>query len=72
MLQVDLFFYREPEEAKEQEPEEISAQPEYADYSATAGGDWSTAQIPESQWAPEIVGAIPPVASGWTGGDAVG
>ncbi|KAG8387175.1 hypothetical protein BUALT_Bualt03G0226000 [Buddleja alternifolia] len=67
-VMVDLFFYREPEESKEQEEEEVPALPEYADYSSAAiGADWSSsAQIPDAQWAPDIPGAIPPVASGWT------
>ena len=64
-LQVDLFFYREPEEAKEEEQEEAPAL-DYADYGAAAiGGDWSTAQIPEAQWAPDLAGAAAPVADGW-------
>lgn len=66
--QVDLFFYREPEEAKEPEEEETPALPDYADYSAaTVVGDWSSSQIPDAQWAPEMTGTLPPVASGWTG-----
>lgn len=66
--QVDLFFYREPEEAKEQEEEEVPALPDYGDYTAgpLTGADWSSGQIPEAQWAPEIASAIPPAASGWT------
>lgn len=67
LWQVDLFFYRDPEETKEEEPEEVPALPDYADYTAAAGGgDWSSAQIPDSQWVPEIAGAVPPVAGGWT------
>lgn len=68
-VQVDLFFYREPEEAKEQEEEEVIAAPDYGatDYSATALGlqaDQWTTQIPDGQWGAEIVAppAIPAVA----------
>lgn len=64
--QVDLFFYREPEEAKEEEQDEVAALPDYSDYTAAAGADWSSAQIPDAQWAPDVAGAIAPVASGWT------
>ncbi|PIN08907.1 40S ribosomal protein SA (P40)/Laminin receptor 1 [Handroanthus impetiginosus] len=71
-IMVDLFFYRDPEEAKEQQEEEVPALPDYADYSAPGiGADWSSGQIPESQWTPDIAGAIPPVAGGWTA-DAAG
>ncbi|KAL1565273.1 40S ribosomal protein SA-like [Salvia divinorum] len=69
-IMVDLFFYREPEEAKEEEQEEVAALPDYADYSAAAGADWSSAQIPDAQWAPDVAGAVDPVASGWTAADA--
>ncbi|KAL8482211.1 hypothetical protein ACS0TY_027807 [Phlomoides rotata] len=66
-IMVDLFFYREPEESKEQEEEDLPALPDYAvDYASGAGADWSTAQIPEGQWAPDLAGPIPAVASGWT------
>ncbi|KAL4197696.1 hypothetical protein AMTRI_Chr04g252400 [Amborella trichopoda] len=42
---VDLFCYREPEEAKEQEEEEL------------AGEQWPTAQISDAQWGVEVVTA---------------
>ncbi|XP_057776894.1 40S ribosomal protein SA-like [Salvia miltiorrhiza] len=68
-IMVDLFFYREPEEAKEEEQEEAPAL-DYADYGAAAiGADWSSAQIPEAQWAPDLPSAAPPVASGWAAAD---
>lgn len=48
-MQVDLFFYRDPEEAKEQE-EEAAAAPEFAaitDYQAPEqwGGDQWTSDV---------------------------
>lgn len=70
-MQVDLFFYREPEEPKQQDEEAIAA-PDYADYSAAGiggipGDQWSS-QIPDSQWTPETappsISAVPGV--GWT------
>jgi small subunit ribosomal protein SAe len=57
-LQVDLFFYRDPEEAKEQE-EEAAGAPEYAaitDYAAA--GQWGG-----DQWTSDVT-APPPVAGG--------
>ncbi|KAJ8563303.1 hypothetical protein K7X08_031755 [Anisodus acutangulus] len=69
-VMVDLFFYREPEEAKEQE-EEVPPTLDYADYSAGAalGGDWSSSQIPEAQWTADAVAAPVPVAAGGWAGD---
>ncbi|KAH6797793.1 40s ribosomal protein SA B [Perilla frutescens var. hirtella] len=68
-VMVDLFFYREPEEAKE-EQEEAPAHPEYTDYGVGAiGADWSSAQITEAQWAPDSAGIVPPV-TGWTAADS--
>ncbi|KZV40011.1 40S ribosomal protein SA [Dorcoceras hygrometricum] len=67
-VMVDLFFYREPEESKEQQEEEAPALPDYTDYSTTAlAPDWSSGQIPDAQWAPDVAAAVPPAASGWTG-----
>lgn len=67
-----MFFYREPEEAKEEEDETAVA--EYKDYGGGAIGmdDWS-AQIPDAQWGADgaqlpIAGA-PVAAAGWTGAD---
>ncbi|KAL0335988.1 UNVERIFIED_CONTAM: 40S ribosomal protein SA [Sesamum radiatum] len=63
----------EPEESKEQEEEEVPALPDYADYSAAAiGADWSSGQIPEAQWTPDMAAPIPPVASGWNADAGVG
>ncbi|CAN6441494.1 unnamed protein product [Victoria cruziana] len=56
-VMVDLFFYRDPEEAKEHEEEEVVAAPDYggaADFSAAALGlssDQWPAQISDAQWA---------------------
>ncbi|XP_057472631.1 40S ribosomal protein SA-like [Actinidia eriantha] len=71
-VMVDLFFYREPEESKEQE-EEATALPEYGgDYGggalgAIAGDQWG-GQITDAQWAGDAVALpIPAVpAAGWT------
>ncbi|KAL0385374.1 UNVERIFIED_CONTAM: 40S ribosomal protein SA [Sesamum radiatum] len=63
----------EPEESKEQEEEEVPALPDYADYSAAAiGADWSSGQIPDAQWTPDMAAPIPPGASGWTADAGVG
>ncbi|KAJ0488479.1 putative ribosomal protein S2 [Helianthus annuus] len=73
-VMVDLFFYREPEEAKEEEDELAVA--DYKDYGAGAIGmddQWSS-QIPDAQWAPDV--AQPPIAGapvgagGWTDAEA--
>ncbi len=70
-VMVDLFFYREPEEPKEQEGDEAIAAPDYgmADFqtSGLAGltGEWGTA-MPDSQWgadAPPVAASIP-IATG--------
>ncbi|KAG2728550.1 hypothetical protein I3843_01G206000 [Carya illinoinensis] len=64
-VMVDLFFYREPEEAKQQEEEEAVAMPDYglADYSAApfASDQWPV-QVADSQWNPEVqqpISAVP-------------
>ncbi|CAH9070019.1 unnamed protein product [Cuscuta europaea] len=63
-IMVDLFFYREPEESKEQEEEEVAAIQDYPEYSNTAiGVDWSSSQITEGQWNPDAVAA--PAGDGW-------
>ncbi|GFP92936.1 40S ribosomal protein sa [Phtheirospermum japonicum] len=47
-VMVDLFFYREPEESKEEQEEDV---PALADYEYTAAaGDWSTNQFPDAQY----------------------
>lgn len=66
---MDLFFYREPEEAKEKEEEELPVIAEYTDYTATSlggGPDWSAANIPDSHWSGEAA-PVPVVTSEWTG-----
>ncbi|CAI9113896.1 OLC1v1014597C1 [Oldenlandia corymbosa var. corymbosa] len=66
-VMVDLFFYREPEEAKEPQEEEQPAGQDY-DYSAGAlggAGDWGTsAAIPDADWPAAVPPAIP-AAPGW-------
>lgn len=64
-----MFFYREPEEAKEEEEE--AALGDYADYSAPAlgGTDQWSSQITDAQWNNEgVPAAIPavPGATSWT------
>ncbi|XP_030468647.1 40S ribosomal protein SA-like [Syzygium oleosum] len=70
-VMVDLFFYREPEEAKQQEEDEAVVAGDYGitDYAAgQAMPDQWTSQIPDSQWASEA--AAPPMPAiqptGWT------
>lgn len=65
---MDLFFYREPEEAKEQEEDEAPAV-DYPDYTAGAMGgiqdQWSS-QITDAQWNQDGAPAIPAVPGvGW-------
>jgi len=66
-VMVDLFFYREPEEAREQEEEGVLAVNEYAtagvvpDYTATAGLGVVQA-IPEAEW--DGQGPVPVPAGG--------
>ncbi|KAJ4951229.1 hypothetical protein NE237_028061 [Protea cynaroides] len=69
-VMVDLFFYRDPEEAKEQEEDEVVAAPDYgvSDYAVGAlglqSGQWST-QMADAQWTPEVAaaGTIPAVGN---------
>ncbi|KAK9131507.1 hypothetical protein Sjap_011994 [Stephania japonica] len=69
-VMVDLFFYREPEEAKEHEEEEAIAAPDYvADFSTAALGlpsdQWSS-QIADSQWTTELAAPAGIPAADWT------
>ncbi|XP_065868340.1 small ribosomal subunit protein uS2y-like [Euphorbia lathyris] len=63
-IMVDLFFYREPEEAKQQEEDESVPIADYALPSAADFGlsttDWGD-QIPDSQWTADA--AQPPIAA---------
>ncbi|KAA8541595.1 hypothetical protein F0562_022747 [Nyssa sinensis] len=76
-VMVDLFFYREPEEAKEQEEEDAPAGPDYGDYSAPAlggiPGDQWPGPITDTQWTPDVLqSSIPAVPTGgWTQDQAV-
>ncbi|KAB1219682.1 40S ribosomal protein SA [Morella rubra] len=67
-VMVDLFFYREPEEAKPQEEEEAVAVPDYGltDYAAAplAGDQWPV-QVSETQWNPDVQPPISAVPSSW-------
>lgn len=66
LMQVDLFFYREPEEAKQEEEDEVPA-PDYAiaDFNAAANpidGQWPAAI--DQSWsdaAPQPIPAVPAV-----------
>nr|XP_027123063.1 40S ribosomal protein SA-like isoform X2 [Coffea arabica]XP_027126164.1 40S ribosomal protein SA-like isoform X2 [Coffea arabica]XP_027126216.1 40S ribosomal protein SA-like isoform X2 [Coffea arabica] len=67
-VMVDLFFYREPEEAKEPQEEEAPA-PDYGDFTSAALGvqdSWGTSNIPEGEWTMAAQPPIPAVpAAGW-------
>ncbi|CDO98217.1 unnamed protein product [Coffea canephora] len=70
-VMVDLFFYREPEEAKEPQEEEAPA-PDYGDFTSAALGvqdSWGTSNIPEGEWTMAAQPPIPPAvpAAGWPG-----
>nr|GMC49198.1 40S ribosomal protein SA-like [Ipomoea batatas]GMC51202.1 40S ribosomal protein SA-like [Ipomoea batatas] len=65
-VMADLFFYREPEEAKENQEEEVPALPEYPEYGATLAGDWSSSQIPEAQWSTDVAPPAPAAAGEWS------
>lgn len=70
VLQVDLFFYREPEETKEPQEEEAAPLADYGEYNPLGATDnWGTSgAIPEEQWAIPPQPAIPAVAAtGWPG-----
>ncbi|RWW13238.1 hypothetical protein GW17_00023051 [Ensete ventricosum] len=60
LLQVDLFFYRDPEEAKEQEEEEAPVAPEFGavpGYGAMVPNEqWTT-----EQWMPDVGAVVPAV-----------
>jgi small subunit ribosomal protein SAe len=64
-VMVDLFFYREPEENKEEDDDEVGAiGGDYADYAGGALGgisDQWTGNIPDAQWGQDA--AIPAISA---------
>lgn len=61
---MDLFFYRDPEEAKQHEEEEVVATADYGitdRNDALAGEQWTT-QIADAQWGTDAT-VPPPVAA---------
>lgn len=76
-VQVDLFFYREPEEAKEREEEEGAA-PEFtpAEYNAPpialAAEQWGTEGGDAGNWEPSVAAPVPAAvqtpAQDWSAG----
>lgn len=71
-FQVDLFFYREPEESKDRDEEEGAA-PEFAavEYAAPTigmGGEaqWGPEAAGAGQWEPEVAAAAGVPAADWT------
>ncbi|XP_077236471.1 small ribosomal subunit protein uS2-like [Tasmannia lanceolata] len=72
-VMVDLFFYREPEEAKEQEGDDVVAAPDYGvpEFSAAALGlpvdQWPAQMGGDAQWAADV--AVPPAIPSVTGVD---
>lgn len=72
-VMVDLFFYRDPEEAKEQEEEEAPVAPDFGtvpDYGAMVPNEqWTTETwVPEAAAAPVAVPPVPTVE--WTAAQA--
>lgn len=68
VAQVDLFFFRDPEEAREREEEEAAAAaaagtPEFAvpDFGAAPALPGIVPQLPDAQWDP----AAQPAAADW-------
>ncbi|CAH2061253.1 unnamed protein product [Thlaspi arvense] len=77
VVQMDLFFYREPEEAKQIEDEEAGPQADFGlpppEYGVAGGDQWTTAQIPDASWpgeAQEPISAAPAAAASWTDASA--
>ncbi|KAL6996202.1 hypothetical protein U1Q18_006336 [Sarracenia purpurea var. burkii] len=70
-VMADLFFYREPEESKEQQEGEAPAAQDFGDYGGAAVGGLASdqwgGQITDGQWVSDGAGpAIPAVpATGW-------
>ncbi|KAJ6970953.1 40S ribosomal protein SA-like [Populus alba x Populus x berolinensis] len=75
-VMVDLFFYREPEEVKPPEEEDVVAPVDYAltgpDYMGGAADSWST-PVADAGWTNEAL-PIPaaPVTTSWTPDQAAG
>lgn len=69
-VQVDLFFYREPEETKQAEEEEAAPAIDYAnvapEYSMNLGSDQWPSQIADAQWPGEVPKPIAAVPGGVT------
>ncbi|XP_035550753.1 40S ribosomal protein SA-like [Juglans regia] len=67
-VMVDLFFYRESEEAKQQKEEEAVAIPNYGliDYSAPslASDQWPV-QVADTKWSPHVQHPISAVPTTW-------
>ncbi|CAL9009644.1 unnamed protein product [Prunus brigantina] len=67
-VMVDLFFYREPEEAKEKEEEEAVADSGYGTYTAPGidlGGDQWPTQASDATWLADAPAAAPAPGVGW-------
>ena len=67
-VQVDLFFYREPEEAKPEDEDEVAPQAEFGLPAPEYGVDqWTTAAIPDAAWPGEAQAPISaaPAAASW-------
>ncbi|XLR53491.1 hypothetical protein S83_004163 [Arachis hypogaea] len=80
-VMVDLFFYREPEEAKQQEEEELPAAPEYAiqDFGAAgiagfpaADGEWEAVTAEQSWTEPVPQQPIAAAHANWAPDAATG
>lgn len=71
VLQVDLFFYREPEETKQQEEEDVAAPVDYAlpgaDYGMPGAMDNWPSAVADAGWSSDMIAPpIPAVpASNW-------
>ncbi|KAF5471912.1 hypothetical protein F2P56_008675 [Juglans regia] len=74
-VHVDLFFYRESEEAKQQKEEEAVAIPNYGliDYSASplTSDQWPV-QVADTQWSPHVQHPISAVPTTWATEPAAG
>ncbi|XLT74885.1 hypothetical protein HN873_031159, partial [Arachis hypogaea] len=78
---VDLFFYREPEEAKQQEEEELPGAPEYAiqDFGAAgiagfpaADGEWGAVTAEQSWTEPVPQQPIAAAPANWSPDAVIG